>query len=254
MVRPARRGQWLPTPERRAIVEPGLRGAATSIARLGRWLYRPDRKVWAETGAANDETGLPATSMAHRQQCGSFGRFRVRGMSAASTAGPPIRHAGFVMPRTSAGLLLYRRSAQGGIELLLAHPGGPLWATRDEGAWSLPKGEHDGDEGSADAARREFAEETGHEAPPGPLLDLGEIRLRSGKLVHGWAVEGALDPAQATSMTFEMEWPPRSGRMQSFPEIDRVHWFGPEQARRKLIAGQVPFIDALERALAGQPA
>ena len=139
------------------------------------------------------------------------------------------------------------------VEVLLAHPGGPFWARRDDAAWTLPKGEIDPGEDPLAAARREFQEETGFSSEP-PFLLLGELRQKSGKRITGWAFEGDADPQRLVSNPFEMEWPPRSGHMQSFPEIDRVRWFEPEQARRKLIAGQVPFIDALERALAGQPA
>jgi predicted NUDIX family NTP pyrophosphohydrolase len=152
----------------------------------------------------------------------------------------------------SAGLLMFRRHGAA-VEVLLAHPGGPFWARRDDAAWTLPKGEIDPGEDPLAAARREFQEETGFTSAP-PFLLLGEVRQKSGKRITAWAFEGDADPLLLVSNPFEMEWPPRSGRMQSFPEIDRVHWFGPDQARRKLIAGQVPFIDALERALAGQPA
>jgi predicted NUDIX family NTP pyrophosphohydrolase len=150
--------------------------------------------------------------------------------------------------RTSAGILLWRRR-EDAVEVLLAHNGGPYWARKDHGHWTIPKGEGEPGEELAAVARREFAEETGHEVPDGPLIDLGEIRQKSGKLVLGWAVEGDLDPATAVSNTFEMEWPPRSGRVQSFPEIDRVAWFGLEDARSRLKEAQVPFLDRLETAL-----
>lgn len=150
--------------------------------------------------------------------------------------------------RVSAGLLLYRVDADG-VRVLLAHPGGPLWATRDDGAWSIPKGELDGDEEPLDAARREFAEESGQPPPDGPYLDLGEVRLRSGKLVRAWAVEGDLDPATAVSSTFELEWPPRSGRRISVPEVDRFAWFRPDEAARKLNPAQVAFVERLVRHL-----
>ena len=152
---------------------------------------------------------------------------------------------------TSAGLLLYRL-AGGSIEVLLAHPGGPLWARRDIGAWSVPKGEADGAEGLEAVARREFLEETGHEVPAGPLLALREIRQAGGKVVHAWAVEGDLDPATARSNTFEMEWPPRSGRRAAFPEVDRVAWFGLTQARERINPAQAVFLDRLEAALTGR--
>ena len=151
--------------------------------------------------------------------------------------------------RTSAGILLWRRR-EGRLEVLLAHQGGPFWATKDLGHWTIPKGEVEPGEELTAVARREFAEETGHEAPDQPLLDLGEITQKSGKLVLGWAVEGDLDPSTAVSNTYELEWPPRSGVVQSFPEIDRVEWFDLGEARRKLKAAQVPFLDRLQAALA----
>ena len=153
--------------------------------------------------------------------------------------------------RRSAGILLYRRAAGGGVEVLLAHPGGPIWAKRDAGAWTVPKGEfHDGEEAMA-VARREFQEETGHPAPEGRALELGEIRQKGGKLVEAWALEGDLDPAAAHSNTFPLEWPPRSGRWLTVPEIDRVEWFGPDEARRRIKDTQVAFIDRLLVALGG---
>lgn len=145
----------------------------------------------------------------------------------------------------SAGLLMFRRRG-GGAEVLLAHPGGPFWARRDEAAWTLPKGEIAAGEDPLDAARREFLEETGFDSRP-PFLPLGELRQKSGKRISAWAFEGDADPARLVSNVFEMEWPPRSGRLQPFPEIDRVQWFGLDEARRKLIAGQAPFLDALQR-------
>jgi predicted NUDIX family NTP pyrophosphohydrolase len=146
--------------------------------------------------------------------------------------------------RRSAGILLHRRRGEE-LEVLLVHPGGPLWARRDEGAWSIPKGEYDeGDEPLA-AARREFAEELGSDAPDGEAADLGEVRQKSGKLVHAWAVAGDLDPATAVSNTFELEWPPRSGRRIDVPEVDRAEWFGLEVARSKINGGQVPLLDRL---------
>lgn len=134
------------------------------------------------------------------------------------------------------------------VEVLLAHPGGPFWVRRDEAAWTLPKGEIGLDEDPLAAAQREFQEETGFASAP-PFLPLGELRQKSGKRITAWAFEGDADPSRLVSNLFEVEWPPRSGRMQSFPEIDRVRWFAPEEARRKLIAGQVPFVDALLRTL-----
>jgi predicted NUDIX family NTP pyrophosphohydrolase len=157
-----------------------------------------------------------------------------------------------VAERVSAGILLFRR-ARGGLELLLAHPGGPFFAGRDEGYWSIPKGEPDGADDLLVVARREFEEETGYRAPAGtgaPALELGRIVQKGGKVVHAWAIEGDLDPAAAVSNEFEMVWPPRSGRRQRFPEIDRVAWFEPAEARRRLKPAQVPFVDRLLAALA----
>ena len=150
--------------------------------------------------------------------------------------------------RTSAGVLLWRRR-DGGLEVLLAHNGGPYWTKKDHGHWTIVKGEIEAGEEAEAVARREFAEETGHELPDGPLLALGEIRQKSGKLVRGFGLEGDLDPATAQSNTFDLEWPPRSGRIQAFPEIDRVEWFGLEEARRRLKGAQVPFLDRLQEAL-----
>lgn len=144
---------------------------------------------------------------------------------------------------------MFRRRVHG-VEVLLAHPGGPFWVRRDEAAWTLPKGEIGTDEDPLAAARREFEEETGFPSQP-PFHPLGELRQRSGKRITAWAFEGDADPAALVSNRFEVEWPPRSGRMQSFPEVDRVQWFGFGDARRKLIAGQAPFVDALEQWLAG---
>jgi predicted NUDIX family NTP pyrophosphohydrolase len=143
---------------------------------------------------------------------------------------------------------MFRRPA-GGLELLLAHPGGPFWSRRDAAAWTLPKGEIAEGEDPLAAAQREFLEETGFASAP-PYLLLGELRQKSGKRITAWAFEGDADPSALVSNPFEMEWPPRSGRMQRFPEIDRVAWFTPPQARVKLIAGQAPFVDALEALLA----
>lgn len=143
------------------------------------------------------------------------------------------------------------RRCPGGPEVLLAHPGGPFWSRRDEASWTLPKGEIAPGEDPLAAACREFLEETGFASAP-PFLPLGELRQKSGKRITAWAFEGDADPAALVSNLFEMEWPPRSGRMQSFPEIDRVRWYGLDEARRKLIAGQAPFIDALQRTLQGQ--
>jgi predicted NUDIX family NTP pyrophosphohydrolase len=150
----------------------------------------------------------------------------------------------------SAGLLLYRRR-KGRIEVLLGHMGGPFWARKDERAWSIPKGEHPDAEDALAAARREFAEETGTRPPDGPTLDLGEVRQSGGKRVTAWAVEGDLDLASVKSNTFLLEWPPRSGRRQEFPEIDRAGWFDLDTARRKIVKGQVALVDRLEERLSG---
>jgi predicted NUDIX family NTP pyrophosphohydrolase len=146
--------------------------------------------------------------------------------------------------RTSAGILLYRRGPSGP-EVLLGHMGGPFWAKKDDGAWSLPKGEHGPDEEPLAVARREFEEELGSPVPAVDLVPLGECRVTSGKVLTVWGVEGDLDAGSAVSNTFELEWPPRSGRVQEFPEIDRAAWFGLAEARTKLLTGQVPFLDRL---------
>lgn len=151
------------------------------------------------------------------------------------------------MTRASAGLLVYRRRPSG-LEVFLVHPGGPFWTRKDYGAWSLPKGQIEDGEDPLSAAIREFREETGHEAS-GDFRALVPVRQRSGKLVHAWMVEGDYDAARITSQTFEMEWPPRSGRLRSFPEVDRAGWFSLAEARKRLIPAQASFIDQLERAL-----
>ncbi len=147
--------------------------------------------------------------------------------------------------RRSAGLLLYRRRDGGTIEVLLAHPGGPMWAKRDEGAWTVPKGEFEPGELALQVALREFGEETGHPAPDGAPIELGEIRQKGGKVVEAWALEGELDPATARSNTIPLEWPPRSGRWITIPEVDRVEWFSPDEARRRIKDTQVPFVERL---------
>jgi predicted NUDIX family NTP pyrophosphohydrolase len=148
------------------------------------------------------------------------------------------------MPVRSSGILLFRRSGEA-LELLLVHPGGPYWARKDAGAWSIPKGEHADGEDAQACARREFEEETGTAPPAGELVDLGEVRLRSGKRVSAWAAEGDLDADAVRSNSFTVEWPPRSGRMQAFPEVDRAGWFAPADAREALVPAQVAFIDRL---------
>jgi predicted NUDIX family NTP pyrophosphohydrolase len=176
--------------------------------------------------------------------------------------------------RVSAGILLFRRAGGGaapggaadgggtpaggdssmdaGLEVLLGHPGGPFFAGRDLGAWSIPKGEAEPGEDFYDVARREFEEETGHTAPAPPAatpIPLGSIVQKGGKTVHAWALEGDLDPADAVSNTFSMRWPPLVGAVTAFPEIDRVAWFAPHEARLRLKATQVPFVDRLEEAI-----
>jgi predicted NUDIX family NTP pyrophosphohydrolase len=151
--------------------------------------------------------------------------------------------------KRSAGILLHR-SAGTRAEVLLVHPGGPFWARKDLGAWSIPKGELDDGEDPRACALREFAEETGTQLPGGELEDLGSVSLKSGKRVLAFAVAGDLDPATISSNTFELEWPPRSGRTQTFPEIDRAEWFPLDAARAKLNPAQSELIDRLEALLA----
>jgi predicted NUDIX family NTP pyrophosphohydrolase len=154
------------------------------------------------------------------------------------------------MPKKSAGLLLFRRNSQGlPVEVFLVHPGGPFWRKKDEGAWTIPKGEFIDDEDALAAARREFQEETGSGAPVGEYLALKPVKQAGGKIVHAWAIEGHFDPAGLRSNSFQCEWPPRSGRLQEFPEVDRAEWFTPEMARRKILAGQLPLIDQLLESL-----
>jgi predicted NUDIX family NTP pyrophosphohydrolase len=144
----------------------------------------------------------------------------------------------------SAGILLYRL-VDGQPEVLIVHPGGPFWARKDAGVWSIPKGEYGDDEDAEACARREFEEETGTALPEGALADLGSARQRSGKLVTAWAAKGDLDAEAIVSNEFELEWPPRSGRMRSFPEVDRAGWFGLEEAAEKLNPAQVVFLERL---------
>jgi len=143
----------------------------------------------------------------------------------------------------SSGILLYRRKGAG-IEVLLVHPGGPFWMKKDLGAWSIPKGEYDESEDPLEAARREFEEETGRSIQ-GEFIALPEVRQSSAKIVTAWAVEGDFDPAQLRSNTFSMEWPPRSGKLQEFPEVDRAEWFALEVAREKILKGQLPLLNRL---------
>jgi predicted NUDIX family NTP pyrophosphohydrolase len=151
--------------------------------------------------------------------------------------------------RRSAGLLVHRESAAGGLEVLLVHMGGPFWARKDEGAWTIPKGEYDDDEDPFAVARREFTEELGKPVPDGPVTDLGEIRQSGGKRVQVWALRADVDVTEIESNTFTLEWPPRSGKTREFPEVDRAAWFDLEAARAKLVRGQVPLLDALTASL-----
>jgi predicted NUDIX family NTP pyrophosphohydrolase len=148
--------------------------------------------------------------------------------------------------RTSAGILLWRR-ADGGREVLIGHMGGPFWAKKDAGAWSIPKGEYEPGEEPFAVALREFEEELGTPVPAADFVPLGELRTTSSKVLTVWAAEGDLDAGTCVSNTFELEWPPRSGRFQQFPEIDRAAWFPVEEARAKLVKGQVGFLDRLPR-------
>lgn len=159
------------------------------------------------------------------------------------------------MPRQSAGLLVYRRPSGGldSLELLLAHPGGPFFARKDYGAWTVPKGEYEEGELPLATAEREFSEEIGILAPDGPRADLGEVRQSSGKRVRAFAVEGDLDVSEAKSNLFEMEWPPGSGRIEIFPEVDRAAWFDADEARRRLNSSQAEFVDRLLAHLAVSP-
>jgi predicted NUDIX family NTP pyrophosphohydrolase len=153
------------------------------------------------------------------------------------------------MPKRSAGLLVYR-SVHDTVEVLLVHPGGPYWARRDDGAWSLPKGEYTVNEDPLEVAFREFREELGADPPAARVpAFLGEVRQRSGKRLSAWALEGDLDVAVVRSNTFTMEWPPGSGVLRDFPEVDRAAWFSLEAARQKLVPGQVGFIDRLSERL-----
>lgn len=146
--------------------------------------------------------------------------------------------------RRSAGLLLFRRTERGP-EVLLGHMGGPFFARRDAGAWTVPKGEYDPDEPAWEAARREFEEELGVAPPDGEAVPLGEVRQTGGKVVTVWAVEGDLDPEAVSPGTFTMEWPPKSGRTAEFPELDRVRWFGLKAAREVIVSAQAAFLDRL---------
>lgn len=158
------------------------------------------------------------------------------------------------MPRTSAGVLPYLVTDDGQIEVFIAHMGGPLWARKDERAWSIVKGEHGPDEEPRACAMREFAEETGTGLPEGEWLDLGEVRQSGGKVVHAYAVAATAELALVASNEFEMEWPPRSGRRQCFPEVDRAQWCTVDVARVRLVAAQAAFLDRLVATLSEPPA
>jgi predicted NUDIX family NTP pyrophosphohydrolase len=151
------------------------------------------------------------------------------------------------MPKRSAGLLLYRRS-ESGLEVFLVHPGGPYWAKKDRGAWGIPKGEYEADENPLDAARREFTEETGFTAE-GKFVELGEVRQKSGKLTSAWAFEGDCDPADLVSNTGDIEWPPRSGRKMTIPEVEAGRWFSLPEAQEYMREDQQPLLERLEAAL-----
>ncbi|MFJ9376761.1 NUDIX domain-containing protein [Streptomyces sp. NPDC101455] len=146
--------------------------------------------------------------------------------------------------KRSAGLLLFRHTERG-LEVLLGHMGGPFFARRDAGAWSVPKGEYEPDEAAWDAARREFQEELGLAPPEGEAIELGEVRQNNGKVVTAWAIEADLDPAAMVPGTFRMEWPPKSGQVQEFPELDRVEWLSLERAREVVVTAQATFLDRL---------
>jgi predicted NUDIX family NTP pyrophosphohydrolase len=150
------------------------------------------------------------------------------------------------MPKLSAGLLLFKRVGDE-TQVFLVHPGGPFWKNKDDGAWSIPKGEYGAGEEPLAVARREYEEELGSPPPEGEYLSLGEIRQAGGKIVTAWAVEGDFDPARLKSNTFEIEWPPKSGKRASFPEVDRGAWFSLAEAEAKILTGQRPFLERLEK-------
>lgn len=158
------------------------------------------------------------------------------------------------MPKKSAGLLVYRENpGTSELEVLLVHPGGPFWRNKDAGAWTIPKGEFDDDEDPLKAAKREFKEETGAAPPDGEYIALNPIKQANGKIVHAWAIKGDFDPATLRSNTFPCEWPPKSGRMQEFPEVDRAEWFGLEVAKQKILTGQAALIDQLSTTIVIEP-
>jgi predicted NUDIX family NTP pyrophosphohydrolase len=152
------------------------------------------------------------------------------------------------VPKLSAGILMFRRRGAA-VEVFLVHPGGPFWRNKDAGAWSIPKGEYSEGEDPLNAAKRELREETGIEAR-GTFLPLGQIKQSSGKLVTAWAVEGDFPAAEIRSNTFSMEWPPKSGRQQEFPEVDRADWFSCDEAKKRIVKGQAGFLDRLAQQIA----
>ena len=151
------------------------------------------------------------------------------------------------MKKVSAGILVYRKTDV--VEAFLVHPGGPFWAKKDNAAWSIPKGEYDENEDPLSAAKREFQEEVGQPMPDGELVKLGEFKVSSSKMVHAWAVEGEINPKHVKSNLFEMEWPPKSGNMQEFPEVDKAGWFPLAESLQKIVKGQVPIIEKLAEVL-----
>jgi len=153
------------------------------------------------------------------------------------------------MPKLSAGIVVYRNSKEGFIQLLLVHPGGPLWKNKDEGAWSIPKGEYEESENPLTVAKREFEEETGNVLPGNNFIALTPVKIKSGKVISAWAMEADFKKSFICSNYFEMEWPPRSGKKQTFPETDKAEWFPIEEARHKINPGQLNFIDQLENLL-----
>jgi predicted NUDIX family NTP pyrophosphohydrolase len=153
------------------------------------------------------------------------------------------------MAKPSAGLLIYRIKSNA-LEVFLVHPGGPLWENKDEHSWSIPKGEYTAEEEPFDAAKREFTEETGFDVPTGKIIPLESIKQSSGKIVSVWAIEGDFEVANLHSNLFSMEWPPKSGRQQEFPEVDRGAWFELDEARQKIFKGQIGFLDELKKIIA----
>jgi len=150
------------------------------------------------------------------------------------------------MPKLSAGLLIYRKKDEK-IEIFLVHPGGPFWANKDELSWSIPKGEYVSGEDPLEAAKREFREETGFDAPQGKLLSLTQLKQPSGKIVSAWAIQGDIDAVAVKSNSFSMEWPPKSGKKQEFPEIDKAGWFDIQAAEQKILKGQLGFLKELKK-------